>query len=157
MIAGSGYGSWKYSKNCLERKIAVIKAAVPQIMAREKCDGIVLHGSSGVWLGAALVLRRVVPSGCGLFLVRKPEERSHGEIVEGDGKSACTRLLMIDDFVSTGDSVRRVQSLIEENKVRPATIVAVLQHDRIDDRDYSRCVPGTVTVDLVSGVLAALY
>lgn len=146
MIAASGYGDWKYSKNRLERTLDLLKVAVPQIMVREKCDGIVLHGSSGVWLGSALVLNDVVPSGCGLFLVRKPGEQSHGEIVEGDGENECSRLLMIDDFVSTGDSVRRVQSLIEENKVRPATIVAVLQHDRLYDHDYSVWKPGSLRV-----------
>lgn len=131
MLAYSGYGDWKYKRDALNNKITLMKHLVPMLMERHHCDGVVLHGSSGVWLGAALVMHSVLPEGTGLFLVRKPGELSHGEIVEGDGETECTKLLMIDDFVSTGASVTRVQDLIMDNKVRPAYIEAVLQHDRM--------------------------
>jgi orotate phosphoribosyltransferase len=142
MLAYSGYGDWKYERYKLNRKIEQMKRLVPMLMARHHCDGVVLHGSSGVWMGAALVMNSVLPEGTGLFLVRKPGEQSHGDIVEGDGKTECTKLLMIDDFVSTGASVARVQDLIIDNKVRPAYIEAVLQHDRMSlSRDYTTGQP----------------
>jgi len=138
MIAGGGYGDWKYSKLTLQHKMEQLTRLVPMIMDRHDLDGVVLHGSSGVWLGAALVMAGAIPEGCGLFLVRKRGEQSHGELVEGDGENNCSRLLMIDDFVSSGASVVRVQHTIEETKVRPATVVAVLQHQRISsNRSYN--------------------
>ena len=132
MLANGGYGDWKYSAVQLEKKLQQLKQYVPMLMQRHDLDGIVVHGSSGVWLGAAIVMAGLTRD-CGLFLVRKPGEMSHGDIVEGDGESECMRLLMLDDFVSSGDSVKRVQALINDNKVRPASVVAVYCHERCYD------------------------
>lgn len=139
MLADGGYGDWKYSRTNLVAKMDHLKRLVPMIMERHHLDGVVLHGSSGVWLGAALVLEKVLPSHAGLFLVRKPGEQSHGNIVEGDGDTEATKLLMLDDFVSSGETIRRVQQLIVDNKPRPAYVFAVLEHDRIfSSKDYTK-------------------
>jgi adenine/guanine phosphoribosyltransferase-like PRPP-binding protein len=77
---------------------------------RERFDSIVVTGMSGVVVGAPVAVATGIP----LVIVRKKSDQHHnhdgGEIVNVDAIGAS--YLFLDDFKSTGATLRRVRGVI---------------------------------------------
>lgn len=90
---------------------------------------IVVHGNSGVSVGfAALML-------CDfhLVLLRKDNDNSHGSPIEGPNGHEIDRYYILDDFVSSGDTIRRVVNKINvladaRGYQRPTPMGTILYH-----------------------------
>lgn len=102
MRFSEGYAS-KYKRrttlNKAQRLIDVIKAAQGRGV-----KSFVVHGNSGVSVAfAALALHDF-----DLFLVRKDNDNSHGSPIEGPSGVDMQDYMILDDQVSSGETVRRI-------------------------------------------------
>lgn len=136
MFYDMGYGGWKFDAARInerllnaESKLALAADAGLYIKGQTL---LAVHGTSGIWLAAAMVER-----GHHVCLVRKPNEGSHGRPIEAaakdpDGRSR-PKAVLLDDFVSSGETVRRVATLLWEHHRIP--LQAVVCHDLNDGGD----------------------
>lgn len=74
-------------------------------------DAVVLHGKSGLSIGFATAMLMDLP----IVVVRKDGENSHGSDIEASSafevrKDRPFRWLLLDDFVASGATLRRVAS-----------------------------------------------
>lgn len=90
-------------------------------------EAIAFSGTSGAALAYPLSVALKIPVIC----VRKPNERSHGQDVEGPVMQ-LGRYLIVDDFVSTGKTVRHVAK-----RLRGATLVGVAVYVCKDSMRYA--------------------
>lgn len=115
-----------YLSNCIERDR--LRKNIPQavkILKAHKFDAIAFRGLSGTLVGPLLayLLNKTV------LAVRKPHElkrsNSHGYYqVEGD--IAAGKYVIVDDFVSSGDTVREIIIEIHESAPRAICIGVLL-------------------------------
>lgn len=121
-VGGSGYGDWKFDGSIVKRAQRVA-ADLPEVLSRHDADGVVVQGSSGIFMAAALQMLMPLP----VMMVRKPNENAHGSKLEGRPGHTFRRLVFLDDFVSSGDTLERVREACHS-----AEIVAVFQHRRAE-------------------------
>lgn len=127
------YGHWKYTRSSLKAVVGATVKAVHELLKDPQVpvfDGVCLSGTSGTWLGAALQLHQDWPEHLPVVLVRKAKESSHGSRVEG--VASVSRLLLIDDFVSSGETALRVRDTLKDYSIG---LVAVLEHAGLVDED----------------------
>lgn len=128
----TSYGAWKYSRTLAKERANVIVKVVNKVLSPQLAfDACVVTGTSGSWLGAALVAHPDWNDKLPLVLCRKPQESSHGPILEGESRANdCRRFLLIDDFVCTGETVRRVAGTLLSDDSRKQ-LVGVLEHQNL--------------------------
>lgn len=100
------------------------------IMRQTDADCLFVTGKSGIAMAFTLLAEYSVP----IITVRKPDERSHGVVFEGPTNFEPKRYLILDDFVSSGDTVERVLSQVhawcrQEIASKPKC-VGVIEWDR---------------------------
>ena len=150
------YGKWKFNKDDIEERWDRVDNTLRKLREHNIIfDGVVVHGTSGTWLAPLLTMKRY-----DVVLVRKPDEYSHGSIIEGPSgvKHSFQRLVTVDDLICSGKSIRRVRDLLANYGVDDdihAEIVAVVLHDQMYEKDQTvsgipyqvyRCLAGlTVT------------
>lgn len=122
---GGGYGNWKYQQNEMAEKVRRLMSDLPKLMVELDCDFVAVSGTSGTFIAGALV------AACGLpvLMIRKPGENSHGDLIEGNSEHKYRRGIILDDFVSSGATVRRMIETL--GSVYPEThvsLVAVVEH-----------------------------
>jgi len=72
----------------------------------------------------------------GIAIVRKPDEKCHGNVVEsGRKRGQGFRYIIIDDVIESGETVDRVMNMIESDNPG-SKCVAILLHDAMRFRDY---------------------
>ena len=105
----SGYGAWKYRPDSIKLRWKRIRCILRRITKEYgPPSAIVVHGTSGTWFGAALAMQ-----GYNVIMVRKPGENSHGYSVEGGlGMVDPDRIVFLDDFVSSGDTIKTSLNLL---------------------------------------------
>lgn len=102
----SGYATG-YSPDRVEAAAHKVASMVRQAKANG-VDTFVVHGNSGVPAGfAALMLEDF-----NLVLVRKDNDASHGAPIEGPDCHEFDKYMVIDDFVCTGGTIRRIVNKI---------------------------------------------
>ena len=122
LSVSQGYAS-KYAAPIV-RQYASIAADNIQLRMRETgADTVVVQGTSGVSIGFAALMLHDFP----LVMVRKPDENSHGSPVEGPQHHEVKRYIILDDFVDTGETVRRIAAKLNllaynEGAVRPECV-----------------------------------
>lgn len=124
-----GYAS-KYAAPIV-RQYASIAADNIQLRMRETgADTVVVQGTSGVSVGFAALMLHDFP----LVMVRKPDENSHGSPVEGPQYHKVKRYIILDDFVDSGETVRRIAAklnlLADNSGVARPECVGVLCYKR---------------------------
>lgn len=117
-----GYAS-KYAAPIVRQYARIAAANIKRRMRETGADTIVVQGTSGVSVGFAALMSHGFP----LVMVRKPEENSHGSPVEGPREHRVKRYIILDDFVDTGETVRRIAAklnLLADNSgvVRPECV-----------------------------------
>jgi len=139
----ASYGDWKYHKQSVQVRTEEIVRTLDEMAAvgvgarQFEVKGIALSGSSGVWLGGLLSYKLNIP----VFLVRKPGEGSHGPLVEGIDKTMKTnKLVLIDDFIASGSTVKRVDDALKEYGYE---LEACLMHGHLvnQDNEGATCNP----------------
>jgi adenine/guanine phosphoribosyltransferase-like PRPP-binding protein len=85
-------------------------------------DTIAFRGMSGAFLGPPLAMRFHK----GMVMIRKDSDDSHSSMVT-EGFTGCNHYVIVDDFVSTKNTINRIIDTIY-NKIGPETVcVGVLQ------------------------------
>lgn len=122
-----GYQAWKFKKEDVLKVHRRIDRAFNKLRDRGvSYDAVVLSGTSGTWLGALLVM-----AGHNVILVRKPGECSHGEQIEGICiPEEIRKVVIIDDFICSGDTLRRIKEGLEM-KDPNIEIVGVVLHSQL--------------------------
>ncbi len=118
-----GYAS-KYAAQIVRQYASVAADNIQRRMRETGADTIVVQGTSGVSIGFAALMLHDFP----LVMVRKPDENSHGSPVEGPRGHKVKRYIILDDFVDTGDTVRRIAAklnLLADNGERTARNASV--------------------------------
>jgi len=99
-----GHGDYSYTPDELEE---VVSDCVAELQG-EDFDSIAVSGMSGVIVGVPVAMRL----GKTCVVVRKDEEKSHAGNRPINLKNAGTRIVFLDDFVSKGNTLRRVHRTI---------------------------------------------
>lgn len=109
-------------------------------------DCIMVRGHSGMSIAHAMLMLEDFP----LVHLRKSNDNSHGSPLEGTLYHEMRRVLILDDFISSGATIRgMVQDLRELAKSRCnlgeqlPEIVGVLQYKRYMDGECGRYIHGT--------------
>ena len=134
-IPYNGYSHVQYSAT--ERKVIVQRLInyLPSVMEYIKADSIAVTGKSGISFMFALLEHIDIP----FMTIRKPGENCHGETIEGTLDHNFQRYLILDDFVDSGDTVRRIISTLEKSctysySSEQPYCVGVVEYTRGNDR-----------------------
>lgn len=123
-----GYSAWKYHPDLISERLNRVLDTIRLVQERGiHFDCLIVHGTSGIWLAPLLVME-----GYPVVMVRKKSENSHGESIEGpDTGIDYTRGVFVDDLIASGNTVRRVKELLEdENTKNRLQMVAIILHDQ---------------------------
>lgn len=129
MELSSGYSPWKYDKKVVRERADDVVDAVQELRGALAFDCVVLSGTSGVWLGGILQAHAAWPDELAIVLCRKDGEGSHGPLVEGGRRHGHNRAVLVDDFVSSGTTARRVLGTLADQA--EIELVGVIQHHYI--------------------------
>ena len=110
MILSSGYATGYAAKEVRKRALWAADA-IGKMMAETGATSVVVHGNSGVSCGfAALMLSPHLDFN--IVLLRKDNDNSHGSPVEGPHFHRLERYLILDDFISSGNTMNRIRDKI---------------------------------------------
>lgn len=109
MIVYNGYATG-YSQDKVRQKAKFAAAAIANMSKAVKADCVIVHGNSGVSCGFAALMYH----NFNLALLRKDNDNSHGAPLEGPHRHRIERYLILDDFISSGDTIRRVRRKVTE-------------------------------------------
>lgn len=98
-----------YLKALDYRAARKILALAEKILSKIKFDAIAYSGASGSLIAPALAFRM----NKGLLLVRKEKNTHSGSKVEGH--TQIKRYIIVDDFVNTGDTIKRIAREVKKN------------------------------------------
>lgn len=107
---GSGYGWAGMHPTDLTAKIKKAVDYFGVLRSKIKIDAIAYTGSSGAALAFPLAIAHDVP----VIYIRKDGERSHGTEVECNCTQEIENYIIVDDFIATGSTVRRIMTKIKE-------------------------------------------
>lgn len=122
IINEEGYAS-QYATDKVRNYARAVANVLPMLMGKYGAAAVVVSGNSGISIGHAALMLIDFP----LVLVRKNTENSHGSPIEGPKGLIFYRYIILDDFVGTGDTVRRIVDTISARDPI-ATPVCVLQY-----------------------------
>ena len=109
MILSSGYATG-YAAAEVRKHANWAANAIDKMMAETGATSVVVHGNSGVSCGfAALMLSDL---DFNIVLLRKDNDNSHGAPIEGPDGHHLGRYLILDDFVSSGNTMNRIRDKI---------------------------------------------
>ena len=109
MILSSGYATG-YAAEEVRKRAQWAAGAIGKMMAETGATSVVVHGNSGVSCGfAALMLSDL---DFNIVLLRKDNDNSHGAPIEGPDGHHLGRYLILDDFVSSGNTLNRIRDKI---------------------------------------------
>ena len=130
--------SGNYSRYFIDGKVALgagddLRLAAEAINERVTAAGIEFDAVGGLTLGAdALCAAIAVVSGANWFIVRKEAKgRGTNRLVEGTRIGEGSRVLLIDDIVTTGGSILKAYDSVQATGAE--VVAAVTLADRGDD------------------------
>src|SRR5271165_2371097 len=98
------------------------------LSSKEKFDTIAFTGMSGALIAPIVAFEM----GKNLLMVRKGSTHSLHDL---EGYIKCKRYVILDDFIDTGATVKRVQKAIY-NEISSAKCIGTLEVQYLDDPDY---------------------
>lgn len=122
----AGYSSYQFNERFRENAGYAAKR-IKETLARFDAQAVVVTGKSGMALAFGAKMLVNFP----LVVVRKAGDSSHGFRIEGTPDTRVDRYVILDDFVVSGDTVRRIvlelDNLAKAEGVPPADPVAVIE------------------------------
>lgn len=109
MIVYDGYATG-YSQEKVRNKAKFAASAIAKLAQEVNADCVIVHGNSGVSCGFAALMYH----NFNLVLLRKDNDNSHGSPIEGPNEHCIRRYIILDDFISSGETVRRVRRKVHE-------------------------------------------
>ena len=109
-LTDGGYNEIQYNREQLLKTVQRLQVSLPKAMKETGADTVVVTGKSGIAL--AFALQMVMDFN--LVVVRKPGEGSHGAPVEGRSGNDMFNYIILDDFISTGNTLHRVITSLTE-------------------------------------------
>lgn len=103
-----GYGWADWSPTEFARQIKHATKVFAEVQKELEVDAIAFSGSSGAAIAFPLCAAHKVP----LMYIRKAHERSHGANLEYISNKAIRRYMIVDDFVCSGATVRRIHKKV---------------------------------------------
>jgi len=142
----SGYNMVLYRPKEFRKLAQKTARLLVRLMAHTGATAIAVRGKSGVAMGFAASMFAGLP----IVTVRKPGESSHGETIEGP-RIDLVRYLILDDFVSSGHTIRRIESELNEHadnldEDRPVCVGVVEYHADSENRTWTLPSSGMVRV-----------
>lgn len=132
---------------CRPEVLRAVSAAIVDLAHAEgvefTCVGGLTMGADAVAVGVSLA------SGVPWFSVRKePKERGHGRLIEGAVVDAASRVLLVDDVVSTGGSTLKALDAVTAAGVTVVAAIPVV--DRGGDAAAAFAARGVRYLPLIS-------
>lgn len=112
-VTDGGYSGQMYNNRELRQFASKIALVLPGIMRQANADAIIVQGKSGIALAFATLMLIDFP----IIVVRKRNESTHGSPIEGTEGVDVQRYLILDDFISSGNTVRRIVEQLRENSI----------------------------------------
>jgi orotate phosphoribosyltransferase-like protein len=109
-IRGNGYSYHQFDHGSLRAIAQRIAETLPKLLAEYDAQAVVVTGKSGMSVAFAAMMLADIP----LIVVRKRGENAHGEMIEGVTSVEVRRYIILDDFVSSGATVRTVVRDIDD-------------------------------------------
>lgn len=106
----SSYSTAMYDHSALQNVVQDLVLAIPHYLEVLNADTIVVQGKSGMSMAFATLATIDFP----LMVVRKKGENSHGSTIEGTSEHIAKRILVLDDFVSSGSTIRMIDRQVKE-------------------------------------------
>jgi orotate phosphoribosyltransferase-like protein len=118
-----GYSTWKFDALTIRDRLSNVRIAIDRLQKSGiKFDAFAVHGTSGTWLAPLLIME-----GYAVVMIRKKGEQAHGSRIEGPSGIDIKRLVIIDDFICTGRTIRRIIETAHQQG--PMSVVAIILHD----------------------------
>lgn len=127
-LRDSGYSHAQFNTLALRDLAYRLSVRIPQLMRELSATSVAVTGKSGISLAFATLMLCDFP----LIVVRKPGENSHGNDVEGTPGTLHSRYILLDDFVGSGATLRRVMHETTKRFSGELACVGVLQYSRSD-------------------------
>lgn len=108
--SGNGYGWTGVRSKKLQEVIRESSATIAELKKKLKFHAIAFSGSSGGCVAFHAAIEHNIP----LIYVRKPEEKSHGHHVESNFTGNIKKYLIVDDFICSGDTVKRILKDVQQ-------------------------------------------
>lgn len=109
-IRGNGYSQLQFDHCTLRATARRLAETLPALLLQYDAQAVVVTGKSGMSVAFATMTLADIP----LIVVRKRGENSHGEMIEGVLGVEVRRYIILDDFVSSGATVRTVVRDIDD-------------------------------------------
>lgn len=103
------YGWTLYSPQELYDIMSKTSDRLAKILEREKVDALAFCGSSGSVAAFILGMTHKIP----VVYVRKPNEESHGNLIESNAGSIGSYII-VDDFIDTGKTIRYIVNSVHK-------------------------------------------
>ena len=110
MILCSGYATG-YSADRVRQRAEFAAKAITSLSSSTGATAVVVHGNSGVSCGFAALM--VTDTPFNLVMLRKDNDNSHGEPIEGPVGHRLDKYLILDDLVSSGATMNRIRDKID--------------------------------------------
>ena len=110
IIRGNGYSQHQFDHGSLRATARRLAETLPVLLSQYDAQAVAVTGKSGMSVAFATMMLTDIP----LIVVRKRGENSHGEMIEGVVGIRVRRYIILDDFVSSGATVRTVVRDIDD-------------------------------------------
>jgi adenine/guanine phosphoribosyltransferase-like PRPP-binding protein len=108
-------------------------------------DTIAFRGMSGAFLGPALALRLKKQ----MILCRKPDDDSHS-FIETEGYRYCKSYVIVDDFVSTCNTINKIGAAVFKFVGAAASCIGVLEINYLLEGDVVKAEQGVGTCAIIT-------
>ncbi len=109
-VVASGYSRHQFQHEELRATAQRIAKRIPELLHSLGADAVVVTGKSGMSVAFAAMMFADLP----LVVVRKRGENSHGSMIDGVEGLVVRKYIILDDFVSSGDTVRTIVRDMEQ-------------------------------------------
>jgi adenine/guanine phosphoribosyltransferase-like PRPP-binding protein len=110
-IISSSYGWTSFPPSTFAARMDNASKDIKKLHKKLKFDSLAFTGSSGAALAFIISARLHIP----IIYVRKVREKSNGNKIESNAHAEIKSYLIVDDFISSGATVRRIHREITDH------------------------------------------
>lgn len=124
----ASYGHWKFQPANIKKRAAAIAAVADDLLKDWEADAFAVRGSSGTFIAGPVQML----CDAKFVYVRKHGETSHGYPVEGPSDHEIRKVIVLDDFVDSGDTINKIRGALVFHDI---SVVAALMHCDVEVHD----------------------